>query len=258
MTPEWLGSIKPVLTTLVLPPAGPLLAMLVGWWLVRRARALGGALLVLSWGGLWLLSTQGAAAWMAHHLLPQVAPANVVAVRAFAPQAVVVLGGGAQPLAPEWGGPTLSPSSRERLLMGQHWAAQLHLPLMFSGGRGWGASGTQTLSEAAIAAREAVRTGVPITWQETDSRDTHENARRTAAWLALHGVERALLVTHAWHMPRAQDEFAQTPLRVLPVPVGFIQAQGTALLNWLPSGEGLRQSRWVVREVLARLIFSLN
>jgi uncharacterized SAM-binding protein YcdF (DUF218 family) len=258
MTPEWLGALKPVLTTLVLPPAGPLLAMMVGWWLARRTGTLGRALVVLSWVGLWLLSTQGTAAWMAQHLLPQVAPATPAAVRAFAPQAVVVLGGGAQPSAPEWGGPTLNPSSRERLLMGQHWAAQLRLPLMFSGGRGWGASGTQTLGEAAIAAREAVRTGVPITWQETESQDTHENARRTAAWLALQGVQRALLVTHAWHMPRAQDEFAQTPLRVLPVPVGFIQAQGTALLNWLPSGEGLRQSRWVVREALARLVFTLN
>jgi uncharacterized SAM-binding protein YcdF (DUF218 family) len=258
MMPEWLGSLKPMLTTLVLPPAGPLLAMLVGWWLARRTRTLGRALVILSWVGLWLLSTQGAAAWMAQHLLPQVAPATPVTVRAFAPQAVVVLGGGAQPLAPEWGGPALSPSSRERLLMGQHWAAQLRLPLMFSGGRSWGASGTQTLSEAAIAAREAVRTGVPITWQETDSRDTHENARRTAAWLALQGVQRALVVTHAWHMPRAQYEFAQTTLQIMPVPVGYIQAESARLLNWIPSAGGLLETRSVLREALARLVFTLN
>lgn len=257
MTPDWLGTLKPVLTALVLPPAGPLLLMVAGWWLARRVRFAGRALLVLGWVGLWLVSTQGAAAWMAHNLLPQVAPATPAAVRAFAPQAVVVLGGGVQPSAPEWSGAALSASSRERLALGQHWAKQLRLPLMYSGGRGWGAGAAQQPSEAAIATQEAQRTGVPITWQEVESRDTHENAQRTAAWLTLQGVQRVLLVTHAWHMPRAQNEFAQTTLRVLPAPVGYIQAQSHTLLNWLPSGDGLRESRWVLRETLARLVFTL-
>ena len=96
MTPE---ELKPILGTLVLPPAGPLLLALLGLLLVsgRRLRA-GGALAFVGVASLWFLSCHAPAVWMAQTLLPQVAP--VRAEQLARAEAIVVLGGGVLAEAP--------------------------------------------------------------------------------------------------------------------------------------------------------------
>jgi uncharacterized SAM-binding protein YcdF (DUF218 family) len=73
-----------------------------------------------------------------------------------------------------------------------------------SGGRRWG-----TAVEADVMARELALRGVPSTAivRERCSLSTRDNARFSAAILARHGVSRALLVTSAWHLPRALSLF---------------------------------------------------
>jgi len=46
--------------------------------------------------------------------------------------------------------------------------------------------------------------GVPIRWVESESRNTFENARYSAQILQGAGIQRAFLVSHAWHMPALQ------------------------------------------------------
>jgi hypothetical protein len=63
------GEWKPLLSGLVLPPAGPLLLILVGLLLATRRK---GAGLLLAFVGLvlaWALSTNGVALALARHLL---------------------------------------------------------------------------------------------------------------------------------------------------------------------------------------------
>jgi hypothetical protein len=73
-----LGELKPILTTLLLPPAGPVLALALGAALIWSAgssalrRRLGACLAVVAALALWLLSCNAVAVWLARTALPQV------------------------------------------------------------------------------------------------------------------------------------------------------------------------------------------
>ncbi len=255
-----LGELKPLLSTLVLPPAGPLLLVALGLLLAwprkkRRKSAIpGAALALLGVLLLWLLSCSAVAVWLGRHALPQVAPLPsepALALRQAGVQAVVVLGGGVRPEAREYGQAQPSPATEARLRYGLHLARAAQLPLGFAGGVGWGASGMAGQpSEAQVAARYAEQAGLRIRWLDDRSRDTAENAQQMAALLQAQGIRRIALVTHAWHLPRAIAHFERAGFQVLPAPMGFIEAGERPLLQWLPSGEGLHDSRRVLREWL--------
>ncbi|MBC7682374.1 MAG: YdcF family protein [Ferruginibacter sp.] len=254
-----LGEFKPLLTALLLPPAAPLLLAGLGVMLLWRKKALGGVLCVVALGGLWLLGCNAVAVWLALHILPQVPalpPATASAMlHARQVQAVVVLGGGVQPFAPEYGAAQPTADTAIRLRYGVWLARQSHLPLAFAGGVGWASSGTAAPSEGAIArAAVAQDYGVVLRWVDDRSRDTAENASNLHALLAREGVQRIALVTQAWHMPRARQAFERAGFTVTPAPTGFTLPQQRSLLEWLPTGHGLQSSREVLREWLGLLV----
>ena len=257
-----LGEFKPVLTTLLLPPAGPLLLAGLGLslaWRRRKPRTrqhVGAALVLLAGLLLWLLSCHAVAVRLGRHALPQVTPiaaeAPAAVLRERGVQAVVVLGGGVRPQAREYGQAQPSSATEARLRYGIFLARQGLLPLAFAGGVGWGGSGVAgETSEAEVAARYAQEAGLKIRWLDAQSRDTLENARQLAAVLQPAGVRRIALVSHAWHLPRAQAHFERAGFEVLPAPMGFVEPRQRPLLEWLPSAQGLQESRAILREWLA-------
>jgi uncharacterized SAM-binding protein YcdF (DUF218 family) len=244
-----LGELKPLLTALVLPPAGPLL--LLGLGLLGRKR-------LLCWvagASLWLLGCNAVAVWLAQTVLPQPAVLPAASARALLQaqqvQAVVVLGGGVKPEAPEYGAAQPSAETAMRLRYGAWLARQSGLPLAFAGGVGWGRSGAHTSTEGAVARAVLQQDyGLALRWVDDQSRDTAENAAQMQRLLARDGVQRIALVTQAWHMPRAQLAFARAGFTVLPAPTGFTLPQQRTLLEWLPTAQGLQASREVLREWL--------
>lgn len=250
--------LKPLLTALVLPPALPLLMAVAGHWLTRRARLPGRLLFWIGMGSAWLFSCNGAAVWLSHSLLPTFQPATVADLKAKGVQAVVVLGGGMHLHSDEYGSPQLSAPSLVRLRYGAWLARSAALPLAFSGGVGWASVGTGAQPEAAGAMQAAHDFGVSLRWADDQSRDTLDNASRTAQLLRQDGINRIALVSHAWHLPRAVAAFEDAGLRVLPAPTAYIQTESRGALEWLPSGEGLYNSRNVWREYLGIRLSSLT
>jgi uncharacterized SAM-binding protein YcdF (DUF218 family) len=248
-----LGAFKPLLTSLLMPPLAPLLLALLGVLLTWHRKRGGLALAALSLAALWLLSCHGTAVWLARHALPQFAPASVAQLQARKVQAIVVLGGGLLPEAPEYGGTAQpSPYTAARLRYGIWLARQSGLPVAFSGGIGWAADGMQTASEADVAARVAREDfRFALRWSEAVSRDTSSNARLLAPVLMREGVQRIALVTDAWHMPRSVAAFQRAGFVVTPAPMGFTLAVERDLLQWMPSARGLLASQQVLREGLA-------
>ena len=250
--PFELGFVKPLLTSLAVPPAAPLLLAFLGLLLAWRRKRGGLALAALSLIALWLLACHGTAVWLARHALPQFPPITAAELDTSRVQAIVVLGGGLLSGAPEYGGlPQPAPFTAARLRYGVWLARQSGLPVAFTGGVGWAADGMQPVSEADVAGRVALQDyGVKLRWLETASRDTWENARLLAPLLQKDGVQRIALVTDAWHMPRSVAAFERAGLSVTPAPMGFTLPVESSLLQWLPSAQGLLASRQVLRECL--------
>lgn len=250
------GELRAFLAALLLPPAGPLLLAAAGMLLARAGRRIGWGLAGFALVLLWLLSCHAVSVELARHLLPQVPPVSLVDLRRARVQAVVVLGGGVLPEAPEYGQPQPSANSLARLRYGVRLARQAGLPLGLAGGAGWSGRGTASDAQAMqAAARQDF--GIEPRWLDSHSRDTAGNARRIAPLLQRDGIRRIALVSDAWHLPRARLQFERQGFEVLPAPTGLVAPRDRAGLEWLPSGHGLASSRQVLREWLAFLAVQL-
>lgn len=245
-----LPELKPYLTTLVMPPSLPLLVVFAGLALTRRRRRMGLALAWLGALSLWLLSANAPAVWLHSALIPSYPSAQAASLQQAQVQAIVILGGGVETGLPD-GVAQLKRSALDRLRHGAELSRATGIPIMATGGVGWGAS-SATESEAQVTARVALEAfGIQVRWQESASRDTQENARNAKQMLASHGIERIALVTHSWHMPRALRAFESAGLTVTPASMGQPTASGTRMLQWLPNAGALETSTSVLREALA-------
>ena len=254
---------KPVLTALLLPPMPLLLLMLLGAGLVRRRPGWGWLLLLAGAAGIWLGSTTAVGQWLQVQLL-QPPPAlsleqlQQLQARRGPVSAIIVLGGGRESYAPEYGAPNLATYSLERLRYGLWLARETGLPLAFSGGTGH--AQRDGPAEAEMAARIAANEfGRPLKWTEAGSRDTRDNAERSVALLRAAGVTRIVLVTHGWHMPRSQRAFEQAIARsgggitLWAAPMALARDDSVPPLPWLPSQAGFTETRHALREYLGLL-----
>lgn len=240
---------------LLLPPGILILLALAGLLLLPRRRRAGAALLWTAVLALLLLSlplTGRALLAGLERQVPALAPGDPGLARRA--QAIVVLGGGRTWNAPELAGDTVNRYTLERLRYAAHLQRTTGLPLLVSGGTVFG----EATPEAELMRRALARDfGVPVQWTETRARNTFENALYARAILAPAGIRSALVVTHAWHMPRVRWSFAQVGLEPVPAPLGF-STGGGSWLALVPTAEGLGMSRRALRERLGLLWYRLR
>lgn len=278
---DW-GIYKPFLTALALPPVPFLLLILIGARLILPRRGVGYLVLMLGVVGVWMSTCQVTAVWLQDRFLrPPAALQGEALTRlelmgrkgarsvpgAMPSAAIIVLGGGRESVSLEYGSADLSKFSAERLRYGIWLVRRTGLPLGFSGGVGWAQRGDKGASEADIAAKVAQQTyGVPMRWVEAESADTRGNAALTVAMLADQHVPEIVLVTDAFHMPRALRDFEQAAqrhvdlrpgspvIKVTPAPMGFWQHEDRTLFDWMPSISGSVGVRVALKECLAALL----
>lgn len=228
---------------LVLPPSSLVLLALLGLWWSRRARRLGLALAAAALIGLLVLGT----GVVAQALIRTLEVAPLADTKATGAQAIVILAGGRSRGAPEWGGETVRAFTLQRVRYGARLARETGLPILVTGGK----PGGGRHAEAELM-RDLLRDefGIAPRWVEAASDTTYDNARLTAAELLPAGIERVLLVTDAWHMPRARPVFERHGLRVMPAPTGYLGQAAFRPLHLVPNAEGLRIAHIALREWL--------
>ena len=142
--------LKTLARTLILPPASPLILAVVGLLLMSRRRRLGVALVVLGVGSLWAFSmpvVSDLLTYFAERSAP-LDPSKPVDA-----QAIVILGGGAVRLAPEYGGWATEGDALERVTYGAFLAHRTGLPILVTGTR------EEALGMSATLARDLVWRG---------------------------------------------------------------------------------------------------
>lgn len=111
-------------------------------------------------------------------------------------------------------------------------------------------------SEAHLLVEQLARWGVDRERLvvEPQSRNTVENARETAKIVRARGYKRLVLITSAYHMPRALGCFRAAGLEVDTLPVDY-RAPLTIGRSPLPRADALARSTMALRELAGRLIY---
>lgn len=249
-----------ILTLLVMP-----LGMAVGAGLLSLAalalgrRRTAGGLLTFAFVWLWCWSTPLATKAL---IAPLADPYPVQRVETLpAADAIVVLGGGIQPIRGDMIYPDLS-SSTDRIW---HAARLYHAgkaPLIIaSSGNVWGPRKNQSKADAMGMLLEAL--GVPddAILIEGSSRNTRQNAVFTEKLAADRGIGRVLLVTSGWHLRRAEATFRRVGLDVIPVAIDYSSRSRRPkfrIFLFIPHVGALLSNSTFLREHLGYLVYRLR
>ncbi len=238
-------TLRLVVTSLLLPPGGPIVLALLGVLVWRRRPGLGRPLASLGALTLWL----GSLPIVANALVAALGgaqPLDLAAIRQA--EAIVILGGGVRAQAPEYGGDTLGRLTLERVRYGARLARQTGLPVLVTGG----APEPGVRTEADLM-REALERefGAPVRWADDRARNTRENAANTARLLAADGKRRIVLVMHGFDVRRATTQFEAAGLEVIAAPTQVPRWDDTEVADWLPNPWALHLTHFALYEVLA-------
>jgi len=251
MSSDLIFYLRKVLGTLVLPPVGPLIAAFAGLLLLGRRPKLGRALAWLGFTMLLVLCLPVVSDSLIK-VLDDSGPLDFAAARTA--QAIVIPGGGLRSDALEYGGDTVGRFTLERVRYGAWVARRTGLPVLVSGGVVYGG----TPEASAMQKTLADEFGVAVKWAEAGSRNTHENALRSAEILRGAGVRRIVLVSHGFDMRRARAEFEAAGLEVVPAPTMLTAPKISGLGDLIPRAGALRQSHFALYELLANAVRHLG
>jgi len=239
-----------VLPLFVLPLGFSLILLI--WGLLRRRRAVTAiGLLVLLVSSNPLVGNfliRSAEQWAERRPVTTVAPADAI---------VVLSAGRTVPPGPEkvteWG-------DANRFFGGLELFQAGRSPLLVFTGA-WVSWEPETPPEGEVLAEFARASGVPAAQIAVTGKvgNTADEAREVARLLSERGLTRprVLLVTSAFHMPRARQQFEREGLVVDPFPVDFWLSEGTetTMLDFLPSAGALGQTQTALRELYGRAFY---
>jgi len=151
-----------------------------------------------------------------------------------------------------------------RTLLRLRYAAKLvkefGLPIPVSGG----VVEDKNVSEVQLMAQRLEgEFNVSVTWREQDSRNIAENAQFTRDLLIKQGVTDIILVTQAYHTPRAISEFRKSGFNIVPAPTDFIGRSSDGLCDlkfsaFVPSSTTLTESFLLAHEGLGVLWYAFD
>jgi len=242
------------LDILIYPPAINIL-LLVAALLLWRRRKTAITLIVISTITLIIFSMPVTSKQLAIMLekYPAIPPVQLANYQA---DAIVLLGGGMISYASEYDGSSLGGDALMRLRYAAFVQKQTGLPLLTSGGvtdRAGSDSEAETMQRILVSDYS-----IHNIHAESSSMTTYENAVQSVTILKQRNMKKIFLVTSSLHMNRAVDLFTGLGVKVIPAPTNV---KSDYELNWqyfIPSGNGLYGTRYVLHEYLGILWYRLR
>ena len=239
------------LDILLYPPAINILLFLLAILLWKHRKT---ALALVSFSALTLLAFS--LQITSHHmalLLEQYPALKPHEVQQASADAIVVLGGGMVPYASEYDGSSLADDALMRLRYAAFLQTKTGLPLLASGAGYFETSEAETMKNILHDDFNVqdVRT-------ETTSRTTYENAVNSAQILKSLNQQRILLVTSSLHMNRSVFLFQQQGIDVIPAPTDLSSDYQVIWRDYLPTGDGLKHTQYILHEYLALLWYRIK
>lgn len=160
--------------------------------------------------------------------------------------AIVVLSADLRREATEYDGDTVGDLTLERMRYGAAVHRQTGLPILVTGGH---IRGSRVAIGRVMA--EAYRSDfqIKVRWVEDRARNTFENATLSKRLLDQEGIDRIILVTHAWHMRRSIAAFEHAGFDVIPAGTGFnVPGPGLHPFDLVPRSAVLATSALALHE----------
>ena len=173
--------------------------------------------------------------------------------------AIVVLGGGSVGGVKDFDGEGQAAADpANRLLMGIRLHRALKLPILVSGGQVFSYTGTEAEIEYRLLKGAGI--GEAFILKEDRSRNTVENARFTKQLCEKMGMDKVILVTSGYHLPRSVLIFEREGVPVIPYPTDYKTNQEIAIdaFSFTPSAEAMRTSALAMKEYLGILAVKLG
>jgi uncharacterized SAM-binding protein YcdF (DUF218 family) len=272
-TYEW--AVRNLIAQLLMPPGIWLWLILPPLFLLKKREILQKSLIVFSVVMIWLTSTNYLAVQLTNAfdgIITLSAPLDLKvlenkhnvnqgakqtgAINSSKPgveKAIVILGGGRRSGAieyPQYQYQNIAAGAMERVRYGVTLSQATRLPILLTGGAP-DATTSNELTEAELTQKVLNNEfQVQARWLEKQSRTTEENAAFSAKMLKQEGITHIYLVTHFWHMPRAQAVFEKHGLKVTPASMGFYQKDQFHPLDFYPSTAGMERIRLIWGEAL--------
>ena len=246
---------------LALPPASNFIVLAIGVALLPFKPRIGKGLIAGSLILLYIFCTPWFAAFAAQSWEGRYEALDVEAMLddgAVNPDntALVLLSAGQHPNAWEYGGVSLNSSSIVRTRYAAQLASQTGLGVLVTGGTVYDEKvGVANLMGNVLFEEYAVHPR----WLENRATTTWENAQYTKEMLAEAGITRVVLITEAWHMPRAVWSFAEVGLDVTPAPTYFYRDSAPrAAFPMLPQANMLAYTAKIFHEKLGLVWYRLH
>lgn len=172
---------------------------------------------------------------------------------------IVLLGGGARADVPDFDGEgQVGEAAANRFLTTVRLYHEKHVPIILSGGPVLPGDA----DEAAIEKRMLLSLGVPESdiYMDEKSRNTAENAANTRALCEIHGWQRPIVVTSAFHMKRAFYFFTREGLDGIAYPCDYRFSRNRQLnaFSFIPQSYDLFTSCLAIKEYIGILAASLH
>jgi uncharacterized SAM-binding protein YcdF (DUF218 family) len=245
-----------LLQALILPPAGLFILAIIGFALLRYKARWGLAVVATALALFYLLSMPLVSGGLIGSLenYPPLSEAQIKNTQA---DAIVVLAGGRLRDQPEFGADTVSAISLQRLRYGAWLKRRTSLPLYVSGG----STKHEPRAEAELMQEVLQKEfNVVVDEVEKQSKTTYENAKFTAGLLTQNNHHSILLVSSAFHMPRAVEAFQQFGINVIAAPTVFMSNKqgGIQLTDFFPQAYAMHESYYALHELMGRLWYRLR